>query len=261
MRVLPTFGLIGFLAMGSPADAQERLCVRRDGSVRIRTDPCRTKERAFDVESLRGSPGSQGPPGPQGAAGQPGPSGAQGPAGATGTAGPPGAAGAPGPQGLPGPTTTNGLVIRDSRGFLVGPIVSLFPISVARRIGDVVFAFGTASSGFVSHQNAMQLYFQASNCSGTPMMLTGAWNDAALIRPVFVAGDTAYHPVGTPTLRTREAVAYAVASAAECLGGTFLLPGICCQAGATSDPIPMADAMTFPLSTVGLLPPFTLGGF
>lgn len=259
MRATLALGLVAILTTSSSSEAEERLCIRRDGSVRIRTDPCRNKERAVDIESLRGSPGPEGASGPQGPQGLPGTPGAQGLPGAMGPAGPAGVAGAPGPQGPVGPTTTNGLVIRDSRGFLVGPVVSLYPISVARRVGNVVFAFGTASSGFVSNQNATQLYFQDSNCSGTPMMLTGAWNDVALIRPVFVAGNTAYYPAGAPTLRTRQAIAFAVASAAECLG-TFLLPGLCCQPGATSDPIPMADAATFQLSTLGLLPPFELDG-
>jgi hypothetical protein len=244
MKRVPLIVITVLLAVIA-ADAAT-LCARKDGSVRVRPDACKGKERAVDLRTVQTSPGEAGP---------------QGPAGAQGLQGLPGPSGAPGP---PGPTATNGLLVRDSRGYVVGPVVlvgAFTPTTVVRRVGNLLLALGVNEDGLTSASGGPQLYFEASNCSGTAMLLTGAGSKLPLVRPVTVAGGTAYYPQTPPVARSRQATAFPVDSPAECTGGgTYLLPGLCCQSHAPSPLVPMSDATTFELSTLGLLPPFVFEG-
>ena len=225
------------------AFAQPVICARKDGSLRLRSQSCRPKERVADLGPLL--------PGPAGPAGERGP------------IGPAGEAGQPGPMGPEGPASTSGVVVRDSRGFVVGPVISAgaaTPTIAVRRVGNLLLSFGVTAAGFTSASSGPQVYFQASNCTGTPLLLTGAWDQLPLVRPVIIAGDIGYYPAGTPVSRNRQATAYPVSSPTDCTIGTFLLPGLCCQSHAASPPVPMADAATLEISTLGLLPPFSLDG-
>ena len=223
------------------ASADSMLCVGRNGSLHLRGNGCRSKEHAFDLGTLPGLI-------------------AQGPKGDPGPTGPPGPAGA---QGIPGSVTTNGLVVRDSRGYVVGPVVSVeafTPTIIVRRVNDTLLSFGVTGHGFASASSTPQIYFEDSACTGTPLLLTGAGADLPLVRPVIMAGGAAFYPSGTPTERIRKATAYPVDSAAGCTAGTYLLPGLCCQSQPPSPPYPLAEAATLQVSTLGLLPPFVIDG-
>lgn len=233
---------------GTPATASSLVCARRNGILALRETTCHAKERVTDLSS-----GTQGPPGERGPTGPPGPAGTPGQPGPAGTPGP------PGPRGPEGLASTSGIVVKDSRGYLVGPIVSVTPTIVVRRVGDILLSLGVLSDGFTSASLAPQVYYQSSDCTGTPLLLTGAWNKLPLVRSAVVAGDTAYYPGGAPTLRSRQATAYPVASAADCVGGIFLLPGLCCQSQ-PADTVPLSAAASLDLSTLGLLPPFSIEG-
>lgn len=203
-----------------------------------------TAVKAIVQKCVIALPGPAGPPGP---VGPPGPEGARGPQGPVGPAGPPSA---------------TGLVVRDSRGFLVGPVVETGDrrTVIARRVGEVVLAFGVTPEGLVS--SAPQLTYEAADCSGEPLMLLNPGSSAVpFVLPTFVAGDgaTAYYPTGIPALRTRRAVAWP-AAADECHGGRFLLPGICCAALDTPVELFHADTLPLDVGTLGLLPPFHLDG-
>lgn len=253
------FCAIVILSLGyaSTVAAEAILCARRDGSLRLRTDACRGKERPASFQ------GDKGPAGPTGAPGEPGPQGPPGPPGPQGAQGTPGAAGAPGPRGPEGPTSTNGLIVRDSRGFLVGPIVSVeafAPTIVVRRVGGTLFAFGVQEDGFTSPTTAPQIYFEQPDCSSDVLVLSGAWRSLPMVLPTLIFGDLAYYAAEQPVERVRRATAYPVASAAECPGGVFLLPGLCCQSQPATAPIPMSKAASFSISSMGLLPPFSFEG-
>lgn len=235
---------VATLFVSQPVHA-DMVCARRDGGLRVRADTCRPKERKLDFAALEDATGPQGPPGERGPEGPPGPPGPVGPA------------------GLQGSVSTSGLLVRDSRGFVVGPVVSvdaLAPTVVVLRLGGLLLSLGVTSDALTSASSVPQLYFQSSNCVGTPMLLTGVGHQLPLVRPVIVAGTTGYYPESPPSARSRQATAFPVSSADECTAGTFLLPGLCCQAHPASPLVPMSDAATMSISSLGLLPPFTVDG-
>lgn len=249
MRTL--FLAVALIWFAAPASAEPILCARRDGSIKLRNDACRSKERPVDLGAVQGRP--MGPAGPQGARGD------TGPTGTTGAQGPAGSPGATGPQG---PIAANPLIVRDSRGYIVGPVVSAeaySPTVIVRRVGSVLLAFGVTPDGLTSSSSGPQLYYESPTCAGTPMVLTGGYDDLPFVLPTLIAGGTAYYPSGPPTQRSRQATAYAVASDTDC-PSLFLQPGLCCQSHAASPLVPMSDAATLQVSSLGLLPPFDIEG-
>jgi collagen triple helix repeat protein len=105
-----TAGAAGATALGGGSDSTVRLCVAKDGSVRVVKKGCRSGEKLV-VVNQQGVPGAAGPAGSTGAPGAPGPSGAPGSTGPTGAAGPsgaPGSTGPSGPTGAPGSTGPSG---------------------------------------------------------------------------------------------------------------------------------------------------------
>lgn len=239
------------LLVVSVAPAAQVLCTRRDGSLKLRTDTCRAKERPVNLANVEAGP--VGPPGPQGLRGE------TGPIGATGAQGLPGPIG---PTGSQGPIAANPLIVRDSRGYIAGPVVSaeaFSPTLIVRRVGALLLAFGVTTDGFTSSTSAPQLYYESPTCTGTPMILTGGYDQLPFILPTVIAGGTAYYASGPPTERTRQATAYPVASAEDC-PSTFLQPGLCCQSHPASPLVPMSDAATIQVGSLGLLPPFAVEG-
>ncbi len=223
------------LTSGAPLRAFT-LCAAKSGAV-VARDACKRKERQLDLAGLTtpGAPGPQGPAGPPGSPGQPG------------TGGPPGAPG--------------GLVVQDSRGYVVGPVLSaggFAPVVVVVHAAGTLLAIAISPTRFISGPSA-QVYWESTDCTGTPLMLTGAGSDAALIKPTVVAGQTAYYPSGVPVVHLRKSIAYPVESANDCaMPGIFLLPGICCQPLLPGDQIALADASTLNLAHLGFLPPFSV---
>jgi hypothetical protein len=101
-------GAFGATAVASGSgDGTVRLCVSKDGSVRVVKKSCRNGERLV-VVNQQGVPGTPGVAGAPGAAGPSGAPGAIGPSGAPGASGPSGAPGATGPSGAPGATGPSG---------------------------------------------------------------------------------------------------------------------------------------------------------
>jgi hypothetical protein len=102
-----TAGAFGATAVASgSSDGTVRLCVSKDGSVRVVKKACLKSEKLVVVNE-QGVPGAQGPtgvPGPSGPTGAPGPTGASGPSGTAGPSGPTGPSGASGPTGPAGPS-------------------------------------------------------------------------------------------------------------------------------------------------------------
>lgn len=243
--------VIVVLWLAAPAFAASALCARRDGSIKLRTDACRTKERPIDLTNVVSGP--TGLPGPTGPQGEIGPTGAPG---AHGTAGP------PGPTGAQGPIAANPLIVRDSRGYIVGPVVSaeaFEPTVIVRRVGSQLLAFGVTAVRLISSTSAPQLYYASPTCTGPPMILTGGYDELPFVLPTVIAGETAYYASGAPTLRSRQATAYPVASAEAC-PSLYLQPGLCCHSQPASPLVPMSDAATLQVGSLGLLPPFEIEG-
>lgn len=132
-----------------------------------------------------GPPGPQGPQGPQGTQGIPGMPGPQGPQGDAGAQGPKGDAGAPGPQGDPGPQGPRGetgmagvdgpgLVVVDSTGLVLGPLVQTNGVYESYNYGIFFYKLGTeyvpliAYSRFLGFESGdkMDVWFDQTDCTG-----------------------------------------------------------------------------------------------
>ena len=247
-------GALGLL-LALPEAPGAEVCANKPGVLRIRK-ACRKTERVVSTAELglssgTGDAGPQGPLGPRGDPGLPGPQ------------GPPGPQGDPGVPGPEGPPSLNGLVVRDSRGFLVGPVIGVntTTTTAAIRADGVLVAVRVDEDGFVS-SGTDQLYFEASECVGPPLVNVSGGTSAgrALIRSGTVFGGTLYLPVGEPVDVARRSFAQPARSAAECIGGRFLQPGFCCRATSPDPTFLMAPTSAFDLRELGLRAPFEVQG-
>lgn len=145
-------GSLPAVAAAAPAkSARIYVCVTQDfGTLNLSSAKakCAAGQRklSWNVEGLRGEPGTRGakgepgPRGPQGERGAQGPkgdTGAQGPKGETGPAGPAGSGGgAPGPQGEPGPAGPQGPIGLTGPIGPIGPVGPQGPVGPAGATGD-----------------------------------------------------------------------------------------------------------------------------
>jgi hypothetical protein len=150
-------------------------CVKKDGAVRIVSDPsqCNSNETAmsWNVQGPQGIAGPQGVAGPSGPVGPQGPAGAQGPAGPTGAQGPKGDTG---PQGAPGTSLTS---ITDLNGLACTSATGAGTISVDATTTPVTIVCNpTAGGGGGGGGGTTQCSGSAPTVAhGTAGCVNGAW--------------------------------------------------------------------------------------
>ena len=110
------------------------------------------------------APGCVGPAGLQGPVGATGPRGSEGQAGPQGSAGASGVRGSDGPPGPRGP----GLVLVDGNGTVLGPLAAWeWSYNQAAFLVDGVAWFVDLTTGRLGYCNRGNIYFEASDCTGT----------------------------------------------------------------------------------------------
>ena len=125
-----------------------------------------------------GTLGPEGPQGPTGPVGPQGPQGDQGVQGVQGDQGIQGIQGEQGPEGLQGPSGS-GLVVEDSNGDLVGPVVGMHhPSGVTGIIPTIWIEEADAVmylSPFINPEYSRliegRIAFVANDCTGTPLLV------------------------------------------------------------------------------------------
>ena len=149
---------------------QVRLCIQRDGEIRVLFDrACRANETlvVWNLRGPQGPKGETGPQGPQGLQGVQGPVGPQGPQGLEGPHGPEGPQGVPGPQGsvaqYPLP------VVVDANGTAIGIATDPYSGTVMRRAGEDTVFFSISASGLAG---GAIFYHTQPDCSDSRLVET-----------------------------------------------------------------------------------------
>lgn len=191
MNTVTVRGLIGLVAFACTTAAMAQTQVPNDFQARQPALAAEVNENfdtletaidknAADILAISaGSQGPVGPPGPQGPQGDVGAQGPQGPqggVGAQGSQGPRGDAGAQGPKGETGMAGVDGpgLVIVDSTGLVLGPLVQTNGVYEAYNYGIFFYKLGTeyvpliAYSRFLGFESGgkMDLWFDQTDCTG-----------------------------------------------------------------------------------------------
>jgi hypothetical protein len=167
---------------------QIRVCVNRDGNVRLLVwGACRSYETLV-VVNIRGPQGPKGDPGPKGDAGARGAAGPQGQQGVQGPAGPQGLQGLQGPAGEQGPAGPQGLqgipgppgpvsnyqyplpLVVDAAGREVGMATDPFNGIVMRRVGTDMVTFFASPNGPAS--SSITFYHTDETCQSERYMST-----------------------------------------------------------------------------------------
>ncbi len=238
-------------------------CVAKNGAVRIiASGTCKNKETPVTWNTI-GPQGPTGPQGPSGAEGPTGPAGAVGPSGSTGPAGPAGATGSSGLAGPSGPTGPAGIGARqvvDSLGQVVGTFMAgiefQYPprdTGVLRQINGTLMLLAVDSTGFVPARLDEGDYFVYGNstCSGTPIgidvgnTITGNELNLSLFE-LTVWNGIVYYPAGPSE---------PITTGSE---NDITDPAGWCGAFTGADGIVASPIGTFNLSTLGLVPPFSV---
>jgi hypothetical protein len=208
--------------------------------------------------------GPQGPAGIQGTTGAPGP---QGPIGLTGSSGP---AGSQGQQGLQGPAGPGAMLVKDSTGKVVGSyfLAPYDPFAqpngftqpgstpdefVFIRTGNQSFAVRVTGSQ-LGAQVDYKVSFAQTNCAGAAFLSPQAYPVGSLtVLPLLsyaaVLNTTAY--IGGATISNNATVVSFLS-----FNGTFMICSIYQGGGITGPFVPVTA--TFDLSTLGLVPPFSV---
>jgi hypothetical protein len=175
--------------------------------------------------------------------------------------GPTGPLGPPGPPGPAGPR----MVVKDSNGQLVGPVMSASELYVVveRPVGAESLLVVVTRSGVAEGPTSSALesqYFETTDCSGP------GYRDepqgGGLFRETFVRGSQVYYLTGSMQTRTIASQLGFGATAASCAAvmGLFTPPDVCCVAMVTPLTLQVESIATFDLSTLGLVPPFHVEG-
>jgi hypothetical protein len=211
---------------------------------------------------LPGPQGLKGPTGATGAAGPAGPAGAAGPAGLAGAPGPQGAAGQPGPLGAAGPPGPSGppgssppghkLVILDANGKFVAVSSFGFETYYMNLNGRLVNV-SVSPSGF-AQVDITQLFFThtTNDCSGQRYWGSGGGIGDFPVQAVQFYGTTAYtenFPLQSIIINSVEQFEPGdnpANQASKCI----LLNGY--------SPALYGTLTTFPISSLGFTPPFSM---
>jgi hypothetical protein len=204
------------------------------------------------------------PAGPQGPPGIQGTTGAQGPLGPTGPAGP------QGQQGLQGPAGPGGLLVKDSTGKVVGsyfiapydPFAPPNGFTLPGSTPDEFVFIRTPNQAFAVRVTSLVLgasvdykvSFTSTDCTGPAFLSPQAYPVGSLtVLPLLsyavVLGTTAY--VGGSTISNGSTMVSYLSSSG---GSTVCL--IYAGSGLTGAFVPVV--VTFDLSTLGLVPPFSV---
>src|SRR5262245_15098972 len=149
------------------ADDRVRLCVQRDGDVRVVLygASCRPNESTLSL-NLRGPEGPKGDTGPQGPAGPQGAVGPQGPEGPQGPQGPQGLQGLQGPAGPAGNADFPPPVVVDANGTEIGVATDPLNGAVMRRVGNDTVTFSASPNGPWSELESIEFFYTTPDCSG-----------------------------------------------------------------------------------------------
>jgi hypothetical protein len=189
---------------------------------------------SWNVTGPMGLPGQEGPPGPQGP---------------QGVAGPQGLQGQQGPQGLQGPQGQGSNLLVDTNGKTVGSI-GIPTFWVLRQIAGVwvELAVSDPTSGFDSSPT-LTWFYQSSDCTGQAYMYVNPnTSSSPALASVFTippATAPSIYYAGTPVLglitKSQRGAAYTE-----------------CNVGSGNPYVYMGPVQSYPLSSLGLTPPFSI---
>jgi hypothetical protein len=145
-----------------------------------------------------------------------------------------------------GSTSTAPVMVVDSKGAVVGQEVSSIQVAAVqngalRKINGLWFVLQVNSTGFASTN--LDLSYTTTDCSGTPYLRVDSGTLTAVAE---VQNNTLYYPGAPPTETT--------------VNSDFALNADGSGPGCTLDTFsaPMATVSTFDLTTLKLVPPFSL---
>jgi len=144
-----------------------------------------------------------------------------------------------------------GLVVRDSNGTLVGPVLGAtdgVPEVVRTIAGNPVLVSVTATGFFTGNS----VSYEGSGCTGTPLIAFLVPN--YLLPHAAFLGGLLYYPTGPVATHAVVSMKQSGVALADC-SGTFTAPDICCTTDSPF-PTPAAVASTIDVTTFGLTPPF-----
>ena len=200
-----------------------------NGSLRRVNAPsdCNNSETAisWNIVGLQGSQGVQGPAGPQGIPGPQGPQGVQGPTGL---------------QGIPG---IGALRVVDSLGVEVGSYSDEGLVIRRDEARNVWLRFSITKNGFSDGNvtTELVLMYTGASCSGTVYLQS---DPNALVQKAVVYGETVYQPSQTHQSVSFQSYRYGFGPNQPCENSGGVSTG--------SQPV------TYPVSSLGLTPPFVL---
>lgn len=165
-------------------------------------------------------------------------------------------------------STAPGTNVVDSQGNLVGPYSATDApesfSSVARKINGIWFQLPVNQDGFIGCSSAscppgsLNVYFSGANCTGSP------YADPNVLRQTFNQNVLAVLAYKDGAARIFDNILYyptpgPLSSETVCSTGALLgLAGNACQSFAPCFSIETSAISTFDLSTLDLVPPFTL---
>jgi hypothetical protein len=186
--------------------------------------------------------------------------------GALGLQGP---TGAPGPKGPPG----NGFTMNDANGAEVGTVVELGPNPslIARDLAGSLVQLYVSYNNIDPHfqdwvtdiGSAVGLLYEGTDCTGSPWFQTPVF-PPGLIGIAQVHNGLAYYGAGPAMNVTIGSEAFIGQTASVCASRTpphtFIPPETCCVTYAPPDEMSVVAALSFDLTTLGLVPPFHVVG-
>ena len=168
-----------------------------------------------------------------------------------GLVGPTGAAGTPGADGERGVVPYR---VVDAAGHQVGTVFAQIgdntQVALAHDALAVPVQVKVANGTFADGVFAARVYYEASDCTGTPFIRGGG----SLLPRGQLVGTVLYYSTQAPVMGSSFGSQEAVD--ASCSGGTMTTRGACCRAQASSTAAGAATGV--PLSTLGITLPLTL---
>jgi hypothetical protein len=245
MRTIVVTVLLAAVPLASSVDAAV-LCAAKNGALKIRAAGCKGKETQIDPRAA-GLVGPAGPAGPAGAGGE------QGPIGPTG------------PQGGKGDKGIGVLLLKDSKGAVIGPydggVVTL-------RVEGRIFSLPVNTAGFLGNfVPDMRGFFESDDCTGTPLHEWSGNFQTQLITPATIPGGdgVVYYP-GSPVVSSVNSqlmlpLQPGMDPCESITEDSFVVPPDgCCIVRPSIPGLVFTPYATFDLDDLGFVPPFSLEG-
>lgn len=147
-------------------------------------------------------------------------------------------------------------VIVDGAGTVLGP----YDVSAAsgqpiwlRSAGDL--SYGVAIEWGQIRGIEWQLFYEAADCSSPPLIYADYYSQL-LFFPSVRVGDLLYYPTAPPAQRVTRATANEVDTSADCGGGVFVPPRLCCRAFTWTQTFAADFLETATTDVGGYQPPF-----